>query len=201
MAGSSKMARYDGGTPAGWSPIQFVFAPAPRRFTIATFARRLVQNSIAYLLILVAATYTCFIVFAPTEISLLLIACIAIAAVVVFLKSSSRRKLHRLVEAGLDASYIAAAMVHRSNVSQTLYSRAFLLVISFVGVIEGINLLDPMFALCPDELTWASWFNCMAHSPKIVRDGSLVHLVLSAASFSGAAVSLWFACKGLLHRM
>ena len=109
MAGSPDATSLDVRTDPGWFSMRFAFEPAPRRFTVTSFARRVVQHVIIYCGILIAATYTCLFVFAPAETSLVSILCIAVGGVAVGLLSPPRRKWRRLVEGGLAASYIAGA--------------------------------------------------------------------------------------------
>ncbi len=107
MAGSERGNAQES-TEFGFSLIQFVLQPAPRRFNAVTFVKRTCQNLIIYTGLLLAALYICLLVLAPIEIFIISIGCIVLV-VGVFLLSPSLQKLHRLVEGALAAGYIAAA--------------------------------------------------------------------------------------------
>lgn len=109
MSRSSEMSGADGRASAGPSLIRFALRPAPHRFGTVGFAIRTCQHLLVYSAILAIAVYVCALLFAPVETSVISIVCIVATSLVVALLSSPPRKLFRLLEGGLAASYVAGA--------------------------------------------------------------------------------------------
>lgn len=93
MAGSSKTAHDDGGTPAGWPLIRFALRPSPADFTVVGFAARLGHHAVIYGGLSIAAIWACMFIFAPVETSLVSLGCVLVAAVIAFAFSSSSRAI------------------------------------------------------------------------------------------------------------
>jgi hypothetical protein len=108
MAGSETTNAH-GGIGVNLSTIQFALQLPPHRFEVATFATRIYQNFLVYSVCLIAAIYVCLLVFAPIQTFVLSVAVIFVGSIVILLLTPSRQRLHRLLEGGLAAGYIAGA--------------------------------------------------------------------------------------------
>jgi hypothetical protein len=101
---------YTGGEMGPGLPlIRFALRPPPRQFRATQFAMRICQHLLVYTAILISAVYACALVFLPAETFAISIVCIAIVSLVILLSPHSRKKMLRLLEGGLAASYIAGA--------------------------------------------------------------------------------------------
>ncbi|HEY1794537.1 MAG TPA: hypothetical protein VGG57_00320 [Stellaceae bacterium] len=97
----------------GMAPIrsvfQFALAGSPSPFTLASFAKRIVQHAVFYCCLLAVALTATLFFAAPLQMTGFILVCIFLGAGIGSLAASSGARLSRVLQGGIAVSYAAGA--------------------------------------------------------------------------------------------
>jgi hypothetical protein len=103
--------RAETGSGLARSPVGFALAGPPRVFTVSSFAARLSRHALFYGALLLVAVLGCLLVAAPLETTGLALGCVVLGSAVSSALSASGRKVRRVLQGGIVASYVVGAGV------------------------------------------------------------------------------------------